>query len=63
MKKVKQRRKNGFWENIIVYFPLMRHGPYRKQKNYEEGKETYRRVDSKVISYATVYFFKIRKLC
>jgi hypothetical protein len=40
-----------FWEEIIAYFPLIRHGPHRKQKI---GGYT----DSKVISSDFFYFFK-----
>jgi hypothetical protein len=33
-----------FWEEIIAYFPLIRHGPHRKRNKYVEH------TDSKVIS-------------
>jgi hypothetical protein len=26
-----RERKNKFWEGLIAYFPLIRHGPHRKR--------------------------------
>jgi hypothetical protein len=27
-------KNKKFWEELIAYFPLIRHGPHRKRNNY-----------------------------
>jgi hypothetical protein len=34
-----------FWEELIAYFPLIRHGPHRKPKNYGGGHIDTKRQD------------------
>jgi hypothetical protein len=30
---------NKFWEELITYFPFLRHGAHRRQKNYGEARQ------------------------
>jgi hypothetical protein len=41
------KKYKKFWEELIAYFPLIRHGPHKKQNNLDT------QIDRKVISQCT----------
>jgi hypothetical protein len=46
---------NKFWEELIAYSSLIRHGPHRKQKNYVGYTD--RHANSKVTAETSFIFF------
>jgi hypothetical protein len=49
-----------FWEELIAYFPLIRHGSHSKGKN-KGDTQTDRRTDREQTKGASFYFLKIGK--
>jgi hypothetical protein len=58
MEKLEENKK--FWEELIAYFPLIRHGPHRKRKTWR-----YTRTDTQTARLShkpSIIFFKVRKI-
>jgi hypothetical protein len=45
------RRNKKFWEELIAYFPLIRHGPHRKRNNYVDTQRQAHRQQGDLIIY------------